>query len=299
VLFRLLEVLNKCPDESFAAEIEKVLDVDQVLRYFAVSVIIVHLDNYIGLCHNFYLYEMDGRFTILPWDLNMAFGGFNMGMMGGDAGDYRIDDLTNLTDRPLAGRLLAHGPYLERYHAYLDQMLNGYFATGAMEARIDALAAMIRPYVEADPTKSFTMEDFEKGLTEGVARGGMMGGPGMWGPPGMGPGGGEARPDAAGAPQPPDANAAGVAAADAQRQPTGPVPGPDAGGRAGGFGRRGPGGGGGPGGPGGGPGLKSFAARRRVSVRGQLDGELPSKSQTQGFGGMPFGPMGPGMGGPR
>jgi hypothetical protein len=41
-LFRFLEVLNKCPDEIFAEEIEKVLDVDQFLRFLAVSVVLVH-----------------------------------------------------------------------------------------------------------------------------------------------------------------------------------------------------------------------------------------------------------------
>jgi hypothetical protein len=44
-LFRFLEVLNNCPEETFPSEIEKVLDVDGVLRFLAVSVLIVHLDN--------------------------------------------------------------------------------------------------------------------------------------------------------------------------------------------------------------------------------------------------------------
>jgi spore coat protein CotH len=289
-LFRFLDVLNNCPNDTFPTEIEKVLDVDQVLRYFAVSVMIVHLDNYIGMCHNFYLYEMDGKFTILPWDLNMAFGGFNMGMLGGDAADYYIDQPVTMTDRPLAGRLFAYKPYLDKYHQYLEQMLTGCFAEGLMESRIDELAAFIRPYVEADTTKSFTMEDFEKGLTEGVSRGG-----GMMRPPGM-----RFPLDANTPPQmdfPSDIVVPGDMRAPAEReQPSSEQAQQEDQNRqrrSRGFGRLGPGG------PTG-PGLKAFLSKRRESVRKQLDGELPSKpdaQQLQQAG--PFGPMMPPMGARR
>jgi spore coat protein CotH len=295
-LFRFLDVLNNCPNDTFPTEIEKVLDVDQVLCYFAVSVMIVHLDNYIGMCHNFYLYEMDGRFTILPWDLNMAFGGFNMGMLGGNAADYYIDQPVTMTDRPLAGRLFAYKPYLDKYHQYLEQMLTGCFADGLMESRIDELAAFIRPYVEADTTKSFTMEDFEKGLTEGVSRGG-----GMMRPPGM-----RFPPDVNTPPQmdfPPDIGVPGDMRASAEReQPSTEQAQQEDRNRqrrSRDFGQRGPGGRGGP--PGmGGLGLKSFLSKRRESVRKQLAGEEPSKPDVQQLQqGGPFGPMMPPMGARR
>jgi spore coat protein CotH len=170
-LFRFLEVLNKCPDETFPTEIEKVLDVDEVLRFLAVSVLIVHLDNYIGMGHNYYLYENDGKFCVIPWDLNMAFGTFGMGPNRGGVGnvDLYIDEPTTgpFTERPLVTRLLEHKPYLEKYHKYLEQLLKGGFAEGVIEARIDELAGLIRPYVEADDLKFFTNEDFESNVSEG------------------------------------------------------------------------------------------------------------------------------------
>jgi spore coat protein CotH len=169
-LFRFLEVLNKCSDETFPAEIEKVLDVDEVLRFLAVSVLIVHLDNYIGMGHNYYLYEDDGKFCVIPWDLNMAFGTFGMGPNQGGVGnvDLYIDEPTTgaLAGKPLVARLFAHQPYLEKYHQYLEQLLNGGFAEGVIEARIDELAEMIRPYVEADETKFFTNDYFVNSVSE-------------------------------------------------------------------------------------------------------------------------------------
>lgn len=237
-LLRFLDVLNNSPDDTFAREIEKVLNVDQVLRYLAVSSMLVHLDNYTGMGHNYYLYEESpGYFTLLPWDLNMAFGTFRMGASQGDVADFYIDEpVTNGMDsRPLVKRLLAHPPYMERYHQYHEDLLAGAFAEGVMEKRIDAWVALIRPYVEKDENKFFTMEQFEKGLTEGSS--GMFGN--------MGPG-------RFGAKDRPQMNTN-------RRRMGGPGGGP-----GGGLGM-------------GAPGLKSFIAKRRVSVRKQLDGQLPSK----------------------
>jgi hypothetical protein len=288
-LFRFLEVLNHCPDDSFPSEIEKVLDVDQVLRFLAVSVLIVHLDNYIGMGHNYYLYETDGQFTILPWDLNMGFGTFRMGAFQQDITEFFIDEPVtgSMDDRPLVKRLFAYKPYLDRYHQYLEELLAGGFAEGAIESRIDRWISLIRPYVEKDELKFFTMEDFDKGLTEGSSGMGWMRPPGGMNTPNTPPAGGMG----------PSAQAGG------QRDQNRPM-------RAGGFGGFGgfgrPGGGRGPGGPGGpggmgAPGLKSFIAKRRVSVRRQLDGDLPSRpteeqrqQMNQRFPGMPGMPPGPG-----
>lgn len=81
--------------------LEDVLDMDEVLRYLATNVALANYDSYLGnTTHNYYLYEQDGRFTIVPWDYNYSFGGFgggevdiyepanqSMGMGGGRRGD--------------------------------------------------------------------------------------------------------------------------------------------------------------------------------------------------------------------
>jgi hypothetical protein len=310
-LFHFLEVLNKCPDETFPTEIEKVLDVDQVLRYLAVSSMLVHLDNYTGMGHNYYLYEINGYFTILPWDLNMAFGGFRMGVTGGDIAEFYIDEpVTNgMETRPLVNRLLAYPPYKERYHQYHEEMLAGGFAEGILESRIERWATLIRAYVEKDELKFFTMEQFEKGLTDGSGEMGGFMGMGMPGPGAMNTGA-DRRPEMAmGMPPggmagltPGPVEEAPIAGGEQNRQmrpgPQGPQ-GPQ--GQQGQQGRQGRGMRGFGGGPGGGgmgmgaPGLQSFIAKRRTSVRGQLDGTLPSKpTEAQRQQGMPFMPMMPG-----
>lgn len=165
-LFRLLDILNNEPDETFPEEIEKVLDVDETLRFLAVSALIVHLDNYIGMGHNYYLYEVDGKFTIIPWDLNMAFGTFSSGLDRDGIINFYIDEPTAgaVASYPLV-RLLSYQPYLDTYHGYLEELIEGPFSPEAMNSRIDELAELIRPYVEADELKFYSTEEFEIGLS--------------------------------------------------------------------------------------------------------------------------------------
>ncbi len=167
-LFKLLDVLNNAPDDTFPQEIEKVLDVDEALRFLAVSAGIVHLDNYIGIGHNTYLYEVNGKFTIIPWDLNMTFGTFNGGIRKDGIINYYIDEPTAgpMNRFPLVDRLLSYPPYLERYHGYLQELLDGPFSLDVVLPRIDQLVAMVRPYAQVDTEMFYTYEDWERCINE-------------------------------------------------------------------------------------------------------------------------------------
>ncbi len=167
-LFKLLDVLNNEPNDTFPQEIEKVLDVDETLRFLAVSDGIVHLDNYIGIGHNTYLYEDNGKFTIIPWDLNMTFGTFNGGIRKDGIINYYIDEPTAgpMKRFPLANRLLSYKPYLDKYHQYMQELLDGPMSLDVILPRIDHLVDLISPYVKADTEAFYTHEDFIRCLTE-------------------------------------------------------------------------------------------------------------------------------------
>jgi spore coat protein CotH len=167
-LFKLLDVLNNEPDATFPQEIEKVLDVDEALRFLAVSAGIVHLDNYIGIGHNTYLYEVNGKFTIIPWDLNMTFGTFNGGIRRNGIVNYYIDEPTAgpMNRFPLVNRLLSYQPYLEKYHQYLQELIDGPMSLDVILPRVDQLVAMVRPYAQADTEMFYTYEDWERCINE-------------------------------------------------------------------------------------------------------------------------------------
>jgi spore coat protein CotH len=183
-LLKFLEVLNNEPSKTFVQEIEKVLDVDQTLRFIAVSGLIVHLDNYIGAGHNNYIYEVDGKFTPIPWDTNMAFGTFNYGIRKDGLINFYIDEPTAgpVAMYPLVYKLLSYPPYMEKYRGYVKEALEGPFSLDVILPRIDRLVEMVRPYAKADTEMFYSYEDWERCLTEDLRppdlfEGWMAGGP--------------------------------------------------------------------------------------------------------------------------
>jgi len=183
-LFRLLEVINTPPQKNTLEDIEEVINVDEMLRYIATSVVILHLDNYIGIGHNNYLYEVDGKFHMIPWDLNMAFGTFNLGIKKDRLINYYIDEPTAgpMLRYPLVYQLLKQPEYMEKYRGYVQECIDGPFNIGRVLARIDQLVEMVRPYAKADMEMFYSYEDWERCLTEDlrppdIFEGWMAGGP--------------------------------------------------------------------------------------------------------------------------
>jgi spore coat protein CotH len=77
-LIDFTRLVNFADNADFNRSISKFLDVDRYLRYVAACSVMVNVDSFIGLGHNYYLYldPNDNRFTFLPWDLNATFGMF-------------------------------------------------------------------------------------------------------------------------------------------------------------------------------------------------------------------------------
>ena len=87
------------------------------MRPLAVSTALVHLDNYTGMGHNYYLYEDGGRFSLIPWDMNMCFGGFNSGLSQDQILGFFIDEPTAaaVDEYPLVAQLISEPEYLRIY----------------------------------------------------------------------------------------------------------------------------------------------------------------------------------------
>lgn len=82
-LIDFLEFLDTSDDATFAAELDQHLDVDAFATYLALQDLIGNTDDIDGPGNNSYLrYDATtGRFTVVTWDLNLAFGGLGGGGM--------------------------------------------------------------------------------------------------------------------------------------------------------------------------------------------------------------------------
>lgn len=146
---------------------ESAVDVDSVIRYFVVHNFVVNADSYTGtMVHNYYLYEDDGQLSMIPWDYNLAFGTF-LGSNASSAVNDDIDSPLSVTgnDRPMIDWIYSSEEYTELYHQYFQEFLD----TVDVQAIITRTKVLIAPYVEKDPTKFCTYEEFETGV-ETLAR---------------------------------------------------------------------------------------------------------------------------------
>ena len=149
-------------------DIEGTVDVEQVIRYFVVHGFVCNGDSYTGsMVHNYYLYEQDGVLSMIPWDYNLAFGGFQSANASSVVNEPIDTPVTGgaVEDRPMLAWIFASEEYTALYHQYYETFLAECLDSGYCAGLIEETAAMIAPYVEEDPTKFCTYEEFETGVS--------------------------------------------------------------------------------------------------------------------------------------
>ncbi len=154
-------VVKALKNISEGNDLEKYMDVDNILKYMAVHTFAVNLDSLSGnMAHNYYLYEYDGQLNVIPWDYNLSWGG----MGGGDSDatemiNYPID--TPFSSTEFFDGLLSNPEYLERYHEYLRQLVDEYINGGRFDEVYERITSQIDSLVETDPTAFYTYEEYQ------------------------------------------------------------------------------------------------------------------------------------------
>ncbi len=158
---RLIESLQAL---SAGENIEDVVDIEKVIRYFVVHNFVNNNDSYTGMMvHNYYLYEEDGQLTMIPWDYNLAYGTFQSSDATSTV-NAPIDSPVSggsIEDRPMISWIFSNEEYTQLYHQYYSEFLERV----DMTELIDTTKELIASYVEKDPTKFYTYEEFVTGVT--------------------------------------------------------------------------------------------------------------------------------------
>ena len=163
---RLIASLKKLNNNE---DISSAVDVEEVIRYFVVHNFVCNFDSYTGsMIHNYYLYEKDGQMSMIPWDYNLAFGGFMGAQNASSLVNYPIDTPVSggtVDSRPMLAWIFASDEYTEEYHELFSEFIEKYFESDYIPNLIESTKEMIAEYVEKDPTKFCTYEEFESGVT--------------------------------------------------------------------------------------------------------------------------------------
>ena len=160
-LKKLIKTLNSIADGD-KGDIEDVLDVSSALKYIAANTVLCNYDSYNGnMQQNYFLYKNeDGKFTVIPWDFNMSFGGFD-----GENSEIGIDTPVSsgsVSDYPLIEKLLSVDEYKTEYYSYIEKLLE--YLDG-FEDRVSEIKKLIRSDVKNDPTAFYTYDEFESSTT--------------------------------------------------------------------------------------------------------------------------------------
>lgn len=155
---------NICADDADTESLAESMDIDNILRYMAVQTFVVNLDSLSGsMAHNYYLYEDNGQLNIIPWDYNLAFGGFQSGSAS-ETINFPIDTPfssgVDLADRQFFMALLENETYLAQYHDYLSQLVEEYVNGGGFDSFYDRVTAQIDALVQNDPTSFYTYDEY-------------------------------------------------------------------------------------------------------------------------------------------
>ena len=156
---RLIRSLKALSEQS---DLENTVDIEKVIRYFVVHDFLVNGDSYTGqMIHNYYLYEEDGQLSMIPWDYNLAYGSF----MGGNASSSVNSPIdtpvsNDMSDRPMIAWIFDNEEYTEQYHQLFSEFLDSV----DFEKLVADTAELIDKYVEKDPTKFCTYDEFKTGV---------------------------------------------------------------------------------------------------------------------------------------
>jgi spore coat protein CotH len=177
----LVLFINKINNSGnyFYDSLETILNTSDFIKHWAVLNLFVNLDSYIGSGHNYFIYHdtLSKRFEWLTWDVNEAFGNFQMGLT--------ITQLKNLSmywvsnpssNRPLVQKMLANTTYKDELTATFCNWIEYDFSNMALDAKIDSLANAIRTAVYDDTKKFYSNAQFESNLTSDIS---VTGSPGL------------------------------------------------------------------------------------------------------------------------
>jgi len=164
-IIEFARLVSRATDTEFAARLADFLDLDEFARFLAAEVLLSTYDSMLSDGQNFYLYldPKSNRFGFIPWDLDLAWGGF---FILGTTGERERASIWH----PWVGRNL----FLERvmaveefrriYRAHLEDFCARLFVPDRLYRRIDQLAAVIRSPIAAE--SDFRLAKFDQAVSD-------------------------------------------------------------------------------------------------------------------------------------
>lgn len=143
-LHAVADALALPDDAAMLAALEPLVDLDAFYRFWAMEVLIGHVDGYTGNTNNYYVYvpERTGRLVFVPWGIDATFR---------DLAEFGSDTTAVvLANSQLSRRLWEVPEARARYLATLQELLDTVWHEAHLLAEIDRMEALTAPLALPD-----------------------------------------------------------------------------------------------------------------------------------------------------
>lgn len=170
-----IATVNVVPLADLVDSLHNRMDVNSVMAMLAIDIFTVNLDSYIGRCANYYFYhrDLDSRIVFAKWDMNEAWGVFNMQMTPTQLQQLPLHwvDPAPADSRPLAERLWQIPDYDQIFVGHIRKLMATVGNPDVLIAHMEELRNIIRQYVYNDTNKMFTNADFDNSMSQNITQG--------------------------------------------------------------------------------------------------------------------------------
>lgn len=166
-LIEFLDFINNTDDATFADQLDEQLDIEAFATYLAFQDLVSNADDINGRGNNSYLHydEEADMFTVVNWDLNLAFGQANVtgGTVGGNTAGQRqarpdgaalggaalggaaVGGAGGPGDQPnvLVDRFLANDDFAALYDAAVNDLTESLFDSGLFDTTVERWAEVL------------------------------------------------------------------------------------------------------------------------------------------------------------
>ena len=166
-LIAFARLIHTADDDAFDSEISEFLDMDEFFSFLSVNVILSNLDSFLGGSQNYYAYldPTSNKFQLLPWDLDISFGAFEMLGTPDARRDLSIDrPQVGQGSNRLIERVLSIPRYKQAYRDRIQELMESLFAEKKMIDQIEESADFVGPLVALEGETS--REEFQRAMAD-------------------------------------------------------------------------------------------------------------------------------------
>ncbi len=124
------------------------VDIEQVIKYWAMEIVLIHWDGFARGSNNAYFYFAgDGKLRMIPWGVDQTFTNWTIGT---DPQDMYVDKALYRNGNNLIKKLYDTPKYNGSMRWWVNHYLDTVFKEDQVLAQVDAMGAVIAPYRNND-----------------------------------------------------------------------------------------------------------------------------------------------------